>query len=646
MSRQAWAAAVVAILALLTTSARATGDSQTLQVGSVVLHRCETPAGWCGYLRRPLDSSGAVPGSLAIYFEYYPHAAAAAAAGTLVATEGGPGYPATRSRNEYLQLFAPLRSRRDVLLMDNRGTGRSAAIDCVALQSDPAITEANVAQCGRFLGAQAASYSTASASDDLAAILDALGVRRIDLYGDSYGTFFAQTFAVRHPDRLRSLVLDGAYPLSSPGYAWYPNYAPAMRAKFDRACARSPSCAHLGGASLEHIAPVVAALRNAPFTAQAADADGNVRQFTANASQLATVMFGSAPAYASVRELDAAARAFMQADRAPLLRLMAETSAAVDSRDVTKAPQLFSSGLAAAVTCHDAPQIFDMTVPPAQRRVQRDRELAQRRAQAPDTYAPFTIDEYRGMPLDYAFLDECVGWPAEARAAALPRYPDIPVLVISGDLDNMTPVADGALATRDFPRGRQLIVLNGLHVNALPHSRSACPAQIVRRFLATLDPGDTRCLEAVPELRLLPQFARRTSALAPAAARAGNAADPAHLRAVTAAVLTVADVIDRIESNTSGTGVGLRGGTFHLEAYAVGYRLKLQEIRWTEDLRVSGTVIWPGREGNARADLQITGSAAMAGPLQLTWEEGVAQARVRIRGTLGKQVVSAETTAP
>ena len=62
------------------------------------------------------------------------------------------------------------------------------------------------------------------------------------------------------------------------------------------------------------------------------------------------------------------------------------------------------------------------------------------------------------MPLDYAFLDECVAWPARTPAWPSPSsvpdapYPDVPVLVVSGDLDNMTPVADGAAAPRVFPR--------------------------------------------------------------------------------------------------------------------------------------------------------------------------------------------------
>src|ERR1700722_17160251 len=548
------------------------GTSQ-LTVGSITLQRCRAVAAWCGMLPRPLDPANVVPGSISIYFEFYPHTAAGKSLGTLVATEGGPGFPATESRDEYLGLFQPLLAERDLLLMDNRGTGKSGAVDCTALQGAAAITEENVAACGRSLGNKAPLYSVSFAADDLAAILAALALGPIDLYGDSYGTYFEQVFALRHPQLLRSLVLDGAYALDGPDYAWYPSYAPAMRDKFNIACRQSAACKAIPGSSLEHVAPALAILRRAPFAAQARDADGTLRSFTANAALLATVMFASAPSFATVRELDAAARAFTEGDRAPLLRLMAETLVDVDSRDESHAPEKFSAGLAAAVMCGDAPQIFDMRLAPARRIAARNAAIAHRKVSDPGTYAPFTIDEYLGLPLDYSFIDECVQWPvapkehpaSQVGAAAATGYPDVPALIISGELDNMTTVADGAAVAKEFAHGRQLLLANSFHVNALPHARSACAAQIVRRFVQTLNPGDMSCAQSVPEVRLVPQFSRRVHNLAAARAVGGNAADPEQLRAVTAAVLTVGDVIARLESNTSGKGEGLRGGAFSVK---------------------------------------------------------------------------------
>ena len=148
--------------------------------------------------------------------------------------------------------------------------------------------------------------------------------------------------------------------------------------------------------------------------------------------------------------------------------------------------------------------------------------LEKRRAQFPQTYAPFTIDEYRGMPLDYAFIDECVQWPKPPPAYPAGRlttgpmvYPTAPTLVVSGDLDNMTPVADGAAAAANFPHGRQVVLRNSLHVNALPGARSECGASIVRHFLDTLEPGDVSCTQSVAEIRLV-------SALRASLQRAGS----------------------------------------------------------------------------------------------------------------------------
>jgi pimeloyl-ACP methyl ester carboxylesterase len=627
---------------------------QATLVGSIELRPCVSAPGLCGSLDRPLDPTGAIPGRISIHFEYYPHSGPDKPLGTLVATEGGPGYPATLSRDDYLDLFKALLRQHDFLLMDNRGTGQSGAIDCRELQTAEKWTVELIAVCGKSLGDRAPLYSTAYAADDLAAILEALSIRRIDLYGDSYGTYFEQVFAVRHPNTLRSIVLDGAYPLYGADYAWYPSYAPAMRDKFDIACRRFGPCAALPGSSLERVAPVLAELRSRPFRARAADSDGKQREFTADASQLAIVMYGSAPALATARELDAAARAFSNGDRVPLLRLMAETISGVDSRDPTADAAKWSAGLAAAVMCQDPPQIFDMRLPPALRTADRDRAVADRKVKAPDTYAPFTIDEYRGMPLDYSFIDQCVEWPvapsshpASHVVAADARYPDIPALIISGELDNITTMADGAAVARAFKRGTQIRIANSFHVNALPRARSACGAQIVRRFIETLGVGDSACAAAVPPLRLVPSFAVQASQLEPAAAIAGNRANAAQLRWISAAVMTVGDVLARLGGNSTGQGVGLRGGRFRVVNDASTAHITLSQVRWTQDLTVSGKIDRPmARTGMVRALLHLAAADGLTGDLTIEWPEGSAGSSASIRGTFGDAKVAAQTPAP
>jgi pimeloyl-ACP methyl ester carboxylesterase len=655
--------AVVGLLVWIVVALPRPCPAHVERVGSLTLEACGERGAYCGSLDRALDPSGVLPDRIAIYFEFYPHSARAPATGTLVATEGGPGYPATGSRDDYLALFEPLRRDHDVVIMDNRGTGRSGAIDCRTLQTGAKWTVAAVAECGESLGERAPLYGTAYAADDLAAILDALSVRKIDLYGDSYGTYFEQVFATRHPSRLRSIVLDGAYPLTGIDYAWYPSYAPAMRDKFNLACARSPACAAIPGSSIDHIEPALERLRAQPFATRAHDGAGALRDIEADATQLAIVMYAGAPALTSVRETDAAARAFTAGDTAPLLRLMAETATAVDSRDPTDDPSQWSAGLAAAVMCHDPPQIFDMRLAPPARAADRDRALAERRRRFPDTYAPFTIDEYRAMPLDYSFLDQCVAWPVSPPAHEAAQigigavYPDVPALVISGELDNITTPADGAAVAASFTRGIQVRIANSFHVNALPRARSICAAQIVRRFLATSEPGDTACAARVPAVRLAPRFVTRAGDVNAATASPGNQATPSQLRLVAAALATVGDIVARVPGNAADHGVGLRGGTFRSRLRGAATTITLDHVKWTEDLAVSGRVTRSAASGTmvraeaaraiwVRADLRLVAADGTIGRVTARWRDDLAAAGAQISGRIAGRRVAALTPAP
>ncbi|MFY9511625.1 MAG: alpha/beta fold hydrolase, partial [Rubrivivax sp.] len=468
-----------------------------------------------GTLLRALDPSGAVPGSVSVHYLFYPQRNPSLPnAGTIVASEGGPGYPSTASRAGYLALFEPLREDRHLLLVDQRGTGRSAAIHCPALQADAFYTSASVAACGAQLGASAALFGTALAADDLAAVLDVLQIGQVDLYGDSYGTFFAQAFAGRHPQRLRSVVLDAAYAVTGAD-PWYPEAAAQARWAFDSVCAQNPACAALPGPSTGRIAALLDSLRAQPVSGMAPDGNGTLQPVTADARGLAYVMFSNASGPVVYRELDAAARAWAQGDTAPLLRLVAENQTLAVSGGGPA--RQFSAGLFAAVSCADYPQIFRMGDPPAVRQQQAAAAIAAKQASEPAVFAPFTIDEFLAMPQDYSVLNLCLPWPVPA--AAFPpgqpvppgtRFADVPVLVLSGELDSLTPPAQGAQAAALFPQARQVLLKNSFHVTAL-WDQDACASTLVRRFVQTLSPGDTACAAAVPAYALVPAFARRTA---------------------------------------------------------------------------------------------------------------------------------------
>src|ERR1700676_1445799 len=112
--------------------------ANSLHVGSLTLHRCQGGRAYCGSIERALDPTGHVAGNITISFEFYPHTdGSQSPLEPIVATEGGPGYATTGSAGGYLALFAPLRDQRDVLFVDNRGTGTSQALNCPLLQAEP-----------------------------------------------------------------------------------------------------------------------------------------------------------------------------------------------------------------------------------------------------------------------------------------------------------------------------------------------------------------------------------------------------------------------------------------------------------------------------------------------------------------------------
>jgi pimeloyl-ACP methyl ester carboxylesterase len=638
-------------IALVSTILFALSQAPSAQAGALppplTLHRCAPgSAFYCGTMSRPLDPTGTIRGTISIHFEWLPHAdAGSPSEGVIVANEGGPGSGSTESRANYRTLFAPVLGRRDMLLMDNRGTGKSQAIDCEPLQSAPIMEYSDIARCGEQLGKTAALFGTGLAADDLAAIMDAMHVRVADLYGDSYGTFFVQTFAGKHPHRVRSLILDGAYPVigESP---WYPEAPAAIRRAYDAVCHRAEACTHLLGSSMDRIERLLESLREKHAGGYAPVGD-RIRHVTAGPPDLAFVMDASGLAVVPFRELDAAARAYIDGDNVPLLRLVGESYPVNESAG---AANVYSRGLFTAVSCADYPQAYDLREGEAARHAQWRDALDDKRIHAPDVYAPFTIDEWLATPADYSVLTLCLQWPVPLAAYPPGRpvpphtiFPDVPTLVISGEVDTITPVAEGAAAAALFPHAAQVVMSNSAHVDAIADPFN-CASRLARRFILTLQVGDTACAAALPELRTAPAFVRHAHDLPPAEALPGNRAGDQQLRAAATAVQTVGDAIARTLWDSGPKVLGLRGGSFTFAFANNVYAFHLDGVRWSEDLFVSGTASSNYGTGDVTARVDVHG--ASAGSLAMHWNSYARHAAAVVTGTLDGESLRATLPAP
>ncbi len=627
--------------------ALALSQDDSLQVGTLTLTACEEVEAYCGWLERPLDPTGILSSeTIEIAFEFYPQTESSKEnLGTIVASEGGPGYATTGTRDSFLELFEPLLAQRNVLLMDNRGTGGSAALECNDLQLATTFTQDLIADCATQLGDTAYLYGSALAADDLAALLDALGLEKIDLYGDSYGTFFSQTFAGRHPEKLRSLVLDAAYPVInfSP---WYPENADALRYAFETVCERAVTCE---GSSLERLKDAAELLRTAPFSGIAFDGDGNEVEVEVNVQSLGYLMILATYGFNIYRELGAAVRALQEQDNVPLLRMVAENLPIVEE-DVTA----YSAALFVAVSCNDYTQIYDMASPIEERMLQRESAIAEQRELNADIYAPLTLDEYIGLSLDYSVLDMCLSWavapeayPPAQPVGATARFTDAPALVLSGELDTITSPLSARQTAELFPNSHYVQIANSVHVTALG-DLDDCASRIVRHFVETFELGDTSCAETISEVRTVPVFARLARDLVAATGLEGNQADDGTLKVVTAAALTVGDTLTRWWVNYDGDGVGLRGGTF---SYVTAdedenlYHFELRRMTWTEDVVVTGVVDWNTSTDEVSARLLVA-SEGQRGTLTIAWLDRQAEATATISGRMNGQSVKATMPAP
>src|SRR5918993_581059 len=140
------------------------------------------------------------------------------AADPLFILSGGPGQAASDFYLSVGPAFARIRRDRDLVIVDQRGTGRSNRLDCALPDDsefvvlDPQKLQAAVRECLAALPGDPRYYTTSIAVRDLDDIRAALGYSTLNIYGISYGTRVAQHYMRRYPDRVRSAVLDGVVP--------------------------------------------------------------------------------------------------------------------------------------------------------------------------------------------------------------------------------------------------------------------------------------------------------------------------------------------------------------------------------------------------------------------------------------------------
>jgi pimeloyl-ACP methyl ester carboxylesterase len=390
------------------------------------------------------------------------------------------------------------------------------------------------------------------------------------------------------------------------------------------------------------------ALRAKPLRGTAPDAYGLMQTVTLDAPGLMRIIDNAGDGQSIYRELDAAARAWLEkGDSRPLLRLSAEQDTATQDD-----PEDFSWGLYQAVICSDYPLLYDLRAARATREQQYAQSLATARANRPNLFAPFTLDEALASQMYITPLDSCLPWRAppanQVPGQPLPAsayFPAVPTLVLSGDLDSITSPQDAAQVAAQFPAAVHVVVPNLTHVVA-DGDEIGCTLDILQRFVVTLSPGDTSCITKVRAVRTVPRFAKTYKDLSALLSYSGDATSSDQRRMAAAGLEAVGDALARYWPSLDGGGLGLRGGQYSYVYTASGVRFTLTNYKFTDDIAASGNIDWNWNTAVITSKVKIARSGTAVGTLNMRWDDSAANANATVTGTVQGAKLNAHRIAP
>lgn len=476
-------ATILILLLGLTLSACSVNDNDERRP-TIALESCRLPGGvtaQCGTLT--VDETPGLAGGRTIDLDIAVLPATGSSsvveADPLFLLAGGPGQAATEVYPNAAYLFEEINRTRDIVLVDQRGTGESNGFVCDNLTDeslpDDLPDEAAVGlldDCRKELEQQAdlTQYTTDRFIEDLEAVRVALDYDTINLYGASYGSRAALAYMRRHPEVIRSVVLDA---VAGPELVLFRDMPRdgqrALDLLFER-CAADEAChTAFPDVRAEYEALLTQLEQPRPITV-AHPLTNEPLEFEMTRDRLSQYVFNIlySPEFQSLLPL-LIHHAHETGDFTPLV---------VQALAVGSSTGVYP-GLLYAVTCSEDAPLID----PAEAEAIR----------ATTSFGSFTGN----------FLDICATWPRAEVAADLrePLQSDIPTLLLSGGTDPVTPPGYAEQVAETLPNSRHLIA-PGFGHGLIAYG---CVPRLVSQFIqdGRADGLDTTCLE---ELKPPPFF--------------------------------------------------------------------------------------------------------------------------------------------
>jgi pimeloyl-ACP methyl ester carboxylesterase len=467
---------VPGVCLLLLTSA--CGDA-TAPVPLEHLHACATDEGpsdaLCGGL--DVDENRAIPGGrrITLNIVVLPALGQDVRADPLFFLAGGPGQGAAQLAPQVQYLFRTVLRTRDIVLVDQRGTGRSHPLNCPStnesLRDLAESEEASLAQVRRCLHTLAQSsdlrqYTTTIAMDDLDDVRAYLGYEQINLYGGSYGTRAALVYTRRHGARVRAMVLDGVAPTDMRLPLFTSRDAQRALDRLLQDCEEDAPCRAAFPGLGPRVRTLLARLDAEPARLRLAHPrTGVVEDVEVRGRLVARILFSALYSPVTASLLPTLLERAEHDDFEGLLALAFSGETTVDN---------MSLGMQLSVLCSEDAGRFtpgDLT-----------REAA---------------GSLFGTGLMIGQVVACGIWPRGVVDPAYyePLVSDVPTLVLSGDLDPVTPPVWGQTVAARLTRSRHLVAAGTGHGVVA----TACGARLVSAFLeqGAAETLDAKCLETM-----------------------------------------------------------------------------------------------------------------------------------------------------
>ncbi|MFT4036257.1 MAG: alpha/beta fold hydrolase [Patulibacter sp.] len=553
-----------------------------------------SPSGFqCSTLNVALDRSGAIPGTVSLSATRKPASAVPQATTAIVTLAGGPGQAALPYAETFADIFKAGLGDKDLLVFDQRGTGKSSPLSCPAFQSTSGSMRTIVARCANQLGAKRGLFRTSESVEDIEALRVAGGYSKLILFGVSYGTKVALAYAAAYPDNVESLILDSTVPLDGPDALDRPTLAALPRILGQTLCAGS-ACQSASPDVNGEVRKLAARLNRKSASGPVYTGAGARRTAKIGPAGLLNVI-SAGDLNPEVRaELPAAVHAAIQKDTAPLLRLSAR-SVGLENGDAAQTSDDEGDGsLYFATMCEETTSLpWDRSAGFSARVSQAEQAVS---ALPSSTWGLFTSSvALSGLP------SLCVAWPNATAAPAPPNpLPNVRALLITGQYDTRTPSEEAARVAAQLPQAQTVSVPYTGH-SVLTAEQGTCSQRAVDAFLTGgTASACTDTKDAFPVTSKPPRSLGAVSKVDGLPAKVG--------RTMNGILWTVNDINQQVVGASLATGElpsslgGLRGGYLRVRSSTT---VKLTRYEYVPGLRLSGTY-----RTNGTSYFTVTGSAA------------------------------------